>query len=175
MVVSIGARPSFFASAMKSAAARSGGLTCAALSCAARSAASVCRRSRICAATSLRGFFAASRISVTLITWNPAGDRTGSADSSPFFNANAARSKSGSVCPPATQPSSPPLGAEPGSSEFSRATFAKSSPPLTRLRSSAALTRARSSASLPPVSGMRTRMCATWTSRGTSKSFACSV
>src|SRR5207248_2738236 len=73
--------------------------TSSAFAFAARSAASALRRSRICAATSLSGVFPPGCTSVTLIAWKPKGVRTGSAEISPGFIANAACSNCGTISP----------------------------------------------------------------------------
>ncbi len=79
------------------------------------------------------------------------------------------------MSPCLTQSRSPPRSLEPGSSETSRASLAKSSPAFARRMTSAILARALSSASLPPVSPTRARMWLALTWRGVSNSLACSV
>ena len=144
---------------MKSPAFSSGGRTSSALARAAFSPPSAASRSRIWAATSLSGLREAGRISSACTAWKPNGVRTGSALISPFFSAKSACSNWGTMSPLLTQPRSPPLSLEPGSSDISRASLPRSSPALARLIASATFARARSSASLPPVSPTRISRC----------------
>src|SRR5439155_1698200 len=116
--------------------------------------------SRIGAAASFSGFLPPARTSSTLTAWKPKGVRTGSGEISPFFNAKRPCSNCGTISPGRTQPRSPPFGAEPGSSEASRASLAKSSPAFARRMTSVILALALSSPSLPPVSGTRASTCA---------------
>ena len=175
IVVSIGERPSFLASAMKSFAARSGTRSSSALALAARSPASADSRLLICGATSFTGLRPPSWISIALIAWKPNGVRTGSGDISPFFNAKSACSNCGTISPLPTRPRSPPRGAVAGSSEISCASLPKSAPAFARRMTSAILARALSSPSLPPVSGTRTRTWEARTWRGVSNSRRCSL
>ena len=105
MVVSIGCSPSFFASAMKSDAAWSGGRSSSAFALGhaiPRLGRQAGRGSA--AATSFRGLRPPSWMSTTLIAWKPNGVRTGSGVTSPFFSAKSAFSNSGTISPLPTQP-----------------------------------------------------------------------
>src|SRR2546428_32992 len=164
------ARPSSFACPVKSFAAKSFGRISSARAVITFSAASASSLARICAATYFSRFLPGSRTSRILIAWKPNGVRTGSGEISPFFNAKSARSNCGIISPRRTQPRSPPLGAEPGSSELSLASLAKSPPAFARRMTSATLARALSSASLPPASGTRASTCETRARRGSSNS-----
>ena len=159
---------------MKSFAAKSFGRISSARAVITFSAASASSLARICAATSFSGFLPASRTSRTLIAWKPNDVRTGSGEIAPFFNAKSACSNGGTISPRRTQPRSPPFGAEPGSSELSLASLAKSPPAFARRMTSATLARALSSPSLPPASGTRTSTWEARARRGSSNSVACS-
>ena len=77
------------------------------------------------ALTCSKGFTAAAFTSVTLMMWKPKSLSTTSLIS-PGFILKTASSKGFTIIPLPKNPRSPPCAAEPGSREFSRASFSKS-------------------------------------------------